>query len=312
MSAAVPDGAAEVGPMRRSQFRVFMDTAVTIDVWSTLADSALAAAFDRAFARFAQLEETCSRFDPASELSRLSATVGHAVPISTPLFAALRFALAVAAATDGAYDPTVGDAMAGHGFNRNYRTGLSADPPTRRPAACFRDVYLDERRQEVTLARPLTLDLGSVVKGLALDLAALELADCGPCVIGAGGDFLFRGAPTTEPWLVDLRHPLDGRSSLRTLRVRDAAVCTSGAYERRHPDSGRGHLLDPRTGESALDVLSATVIASTGIMADALATAAFVMGCDGLSLIEQQGATAFLVLDDMTLVQTPGFARWLA
>lgn len=298
------------GAVRHSQFRVAMDTAVTIDLWSPRGDKEVNAAMDRGFGWFDHLEGLCSRFDPASELSRLGATVSQAVPISAPLMAALRFALAVATATDGAFDPTVGDAMASRGFNLNYRTGLSLARQPERPAATFRDVQVDELHQSVTLLRPLSLDLGAVAKGLALDLAARELAGHGPCVVGAGGDFLFRGASSTTPWLVDVRHPFEGCPPLATIRVHDGAVCTSGAYERSQPAGG--HLLDPRTGGAVTGVLSATVIAPHAVLADALATAAFVMGRDGLDLIALQGADALLLLEDMTTLQTPRFDRWLA
>ena len=80
----------------------------------------------RATAWFERVNDDCTRFDAASELMRLSATVGTPVPVSALLFEALRFALAVAEESGGAFDPTVGHRMAARGFNCDFRTGTAA------------------------------------------------------------------------------------------------------------------------------------------------------------------------------------------
>ena len=86
----------------------------------------------------------------------------------------------------------------------------------------------------MTLHRPLLLDLGAVAKGLAIDMAARELQPFENFAIDAGGDLYFGGCNAAgEPWSVGIRHPR-GDGLLDTLRVSDAAVCTSGDYERRH------------------------------------------------------------------------------
>lgn len=298
---------------RHSQVRVFMDTAVSVNVWARVGDTEVEAAIDRAFTWFGAIEGTCSRFDLRSELARLSATVGRPAQVSALLFEPLRFALAVAEATGGAFDPTVGDSMAQRGFTRNYRTGEDVARSASCEDTCYRDVVLDESRHEVTLVRPLTLDLGGVAKGMALDLAGQELSGFQHYVIDAGGDLLFGGGdPAGGRWCVDIRHPRDPDAIVRTLRVRDTAVCTSGAYQRPRPDGPSGHhLLDPRTRDSAMRVLSATVIAQRAIVADAMATAAFVMGPDARPLLEAQGLDACFVLPSFEIVETCGFERRL-
>lgn len=121
----------------------------------------------RAFEWFRDVEARCSRFDGSSELSRLSANAGAAVPVSALVFEALCFALHVADISAGAFDPVVGGAMAACGFNRHYVTGAAAPVPANLDgAATFRDVILDPVAQTVTLVRPLALDLGGVAKGL--------------------------------------------------------------------------------------------------------------------------------------------------
>jgi thiamine biosynthesis lipoprotein len=293
-----------------------MDTLITIEAPRAPATPAGEAAVERALAWFRRVEEVCSRFEPHSELRRLIDRVGEPTPVSDLLYQALAFALAVARASGGAFDPTIGHRLERLGFDRNYRTGeVVASPvdPAARPS--YRDVRLDPARRAVTLRRPLALDLGAVAKGLAVDLAARELAPLGDYAIDAGGDLCVGGRNATgEPWRVGLRHPRRPDALLATLRLTDAAVCTSGDYERRDAGQGGGHhLLDPRSGRSPIALASATVVAPTAMAADALATAAFVLGPRrGLRLLARQGVDGLLVTPALDTYATPGFERHLA
>ncbi len=246
-------------------------------------------AVERAFAWFDRVEECCTRFDSGSEVMRLAAQVGVPVPVSTLLYEAVQFALAVAEESGGAFDPTVGHAMETRGFNREYRSGreirtaldcgraaLDGGSPV-----SYRDVRLDPERHTITLLRPLIIDLGAVAKGLAVDLAARELFSFENFAINAGGDLYLGGRnPESEPWSIGIRHPRSDAELVEVVRVSNRAVCTSGDYEKRGADGGH-HILDPRTGASANGVASVTVIAPTAMLADALATAAFVLGPGG-------------------------------
>ena len=125
---------------------IFMDTLVTATVVSDLPEGAVGEQIERAFGWFAHVEQTCSRFDPASELSRLTAHVGEPAPVSPLLFEAIRFALAVAGLSRGAFDPTIGHALTRRGFDRNYRTGQTLGAPDAEAEAdrpSYRDVVID-------------------------------------------------------------------------------------------------------------------------------------------------------------------------
>jgi thiamine biosynthesis lipoprotein len=292
---------------------------------------------------------------------RLAGRVGVPTPVSAILYEAIAFALAVARASGGAFDPTVGHALERRGFNRHYRTGeviASRIAPGGRVS--YHDVYLDPARRTVTLRRPLVLDLGAVAKGLAVDLAARELAPYPDFAIDAGGDLYVHGRNAAgEPWRVGLRHPRRTDELLATLRqgiidtpvwqgerrtgeppatlrqdipdtpawqgerqadelqamlrFAGAAVCTSGDYERRSPGPGGGHhLLDPRSGRPAEAAASVTVVAPTAMAADALGTAAFVLGPQrGLRLLEHQGVEGLIVAPTLEQYATPGFRSYL-
>jgi len=310
-------------PYRRSA--ASMDTIVTIEVVSPASVPACVAAVARAFAQFGAVEACCSRFDPDSELRALTARIGERVPVSPLLFEATRFARAVAAASGGAFDPTVGYALERQGFNRNYRTGhalTTALPDGGDGArASYRDIRLDPAARTITLTRPLVLDLGAVAKGLAMDLAARELDAVPNYQIEAGGDVLVRGHNAEgNSWQIGIRHPRQEDAVFTVLAVSDAAVCTSGDYERRAPvyESDKGnkggghHLLDPRTDASARAAISVTAIAPTAMAADALSTAAFVLGpVAGIRFLERQGVEGVIVTPTLESYTTHGFARYL-
>ena len=294
-----------------------MGTVVTIQIVGHGEDAARqaarAAAVARAMTWFATVERCCSRFDEASEVRRLAAAApGAWTPVSDLVFELVSFALAVAAESGGAFDPTVGVVMEQHGFDREYRSGaavpsgVTADGPV-----SFRDVRIDPEARVVSCARPLLLDFGGVAKGMAIDLAARELAPLMHFAIEAGGDLYLSGHNADDaPWSVGIRDPRRPQEILETLHVSNAAVCTSGDYERRTAAGDGHHLLNPRTGRAADRLASATVVAPAAVAADALATAAFVLGPDdGLALLERSGVEGLLVTPALDRIATAGFHR---
>jgi thiamine biosynthesis lipoprotein len=253
-----------------------MGTLVTIHTVQPGAQDAI----DRAFGWFYEIEVRCSRFNEGSELMRLTRQCGVPVPASAILFEAVRFALSVAEESGGAFDPTAGGRM----------------------DASYRDVETDPDRQTITLHRPLTLDLGAVAKGLAVDMAARELAPLVDFAIDAGGDLYLGGSnPQGDPWSVGIRDPLGSSVCIDTLRVSNQAVCTSGCYER------GSHILDGRTGAPAQSVASATVVAQGAMLADALATAAFILGpLDGIELLHRMEVDGLIVTPELRRYATRG------
>ncbi len=295
---------------------VFMDTLITVEVVRQKARNGYAERVRQAFGWFGQVERLCSRFDETSELSRLSASpAGVPVTVSPPLFELVSFALSVAQASNGAFDPTVGREMEMSGFNRNYLTGERKTSATEASAgsSSYCDVLLDPVARTVTLTRPFVLDLGAVAKGFAIDLAAEELRPSQDYAINAGGDILARGlSPESTPWRIGIRHPRQPEALIDTFTVSDAAVCTSGDYERPRPDGGPGHhLLHPETGQAVADVASVTVVAPTAMLADALSTAAFVLRVErGLDLLEGQNVEGLIVSPDLQKFETKRLSQY--
>jgi len=270
---------------------------------------------DRAFAWFQAVEDCCSRFDSRSELVQLCAQVGDPIAVGPLLYQLVQFALAVAEETGGAFDPTVGRRMEDRGFNRHYRTGEVRRAPESDASVKpvdYRDVRIDSKRKTITLLRPLILDLGAVAKGFAVDLAARELRSFANFAINAGGDLYLSGRnERAEDWSIGIRHPRRDGELIDSIRVSHRAVCTSGDYERRSSaEPGAHHILDPSTGVSPQAVASVTVVAPSAVLADALATAAFVLGPSaGLALFERLGVDGLIITPALERFATRGMAR---
>ena len=152
---------------------------------------------------------------------------------------------------------------------------------------------------------PGALDPSGLVKGWAAERAAalLERSGARRFLVDAGGDVVLRGGP----WRVGIRHPrLRGRLAA-VLELHDAAVATSGEYER-----GR-HIVDPRTGRPPTGALSVTIVGPDLGTADAYATAAFAMGERGpawTATLEDYAAMTIVPGD--RVLATAGFLRHCA
>lgn len=311
-----------------------MGTVVSIRVVGHGDDPAAAAerkaAVERAAGWFSHVEACCSRFDAQSELRRLSETVGEPVVVSDVLFETVQFALSVSEESGGAFDPTVGAEVEARGFDQDYRSGATVRSAVRgESGVTYRDVILDHASRTITLARPLLLDLSAVAKGLAVDLAARELEPFANFAIDAGGDLYLAGRnDRDEAWAIGIRDPRDGHELVDRLRVSGAAVCTSGDYERPSPvGDGSHHIVDPRAAtatstaskpkpasseETDQTASSVTVIAPSAVVADALATAAFVLGpVSGIELLERHGVDGLMLTASGGRFTTSGFVHAL-
>lgn len=298
-----------------SRSAICMDTIIAVKTVSSRSTEETNASIDKAFAIFRNVEAICSRFDENSELRRLSLKPFVSQPVSPLLFEALRFAIELAYATDGIFDPSVGRLLERKGFSRHYLTGCIPDPlQSQQVQASYNDIQLDEQERTVTLLKPILLDLGAVAKGLAVDLAKRELEQHEGFFINAGGDIFAGGCnERNEPWHIGIRHPLQPDSNICVLRISDSAVCTSGGYERKNPlDGVTHHLLDPRTEKSSSELLSCTVIAPYAMLADGLSTAAFLLGRQrGLALVESLDQDGFIITSALEISMTEQIKRYL-
>ena len=247
-------------------------------------DANAARAARAAFARIAALEDIMSDWRSSSEVRRLDQRPGRWVPVSRPLFDVLSRAVAIARATDGAFDPTVGPVVAL--WRESRARGRLPDAralDSARTRVGWRLISLDSAHRRARLASPgMRIDLGGIAKGWILQDALTELARHGVtrALIEAGGDLVVGDAPPgRDGWCV-ATPGADSSLSARAAAITHAAVATSGAESQFVEIDGvrYSHVVDPRTGLGLTNGLTATVIAPHGASADALATALTLLG----------------------------------
>ena len=248
---------------------------------------------DDAFAAMRRVDTTMSIHRADSDVSRVNAAAGrHAVRVDAAVIDVVAHACAAAERSGGAYDPTILPLMHAFGFYG------AASPSAAYPGARILDAArarVDWRQVEIdrpagTIGLTVAgagLDLGSIGKGWAVDVAvaALRAAGVRHGLVDVGGNVYGLGSPDDDAdgWDVGVFHPVGGGLE-RVFVLRDAAVATSGNHEQSRVLGGVrvGHLLDPRRGAPADGPLAASVVAATGTASDTLSTVAFLLGADRL------------------------------
>jgi len=285
------------------------------------ADDAAAAerAAAAAFARVRELDARLSDYRDDSEASRLSATSGSGalVALSSDAWRVLALAQSFSQLSDGAFDATVGPAVAL--WRRARRQGEL--PSEARIADAlertgWRYIELDASTRSARLGRAgMKLDFGGIAKGYALDAALDVLAQRGieSALVDGGGDVAVRRAPPgSAGWTLAVR-PFGDESAAGSIVLENGALATSGdAYQSLELDGVRhSHIVDPRTARALVSRTSATVLAADGASADALATALCVLGPQaGLELAAREGCEARIAREapsGIESVATKGF-----
>lgn len=276
-----------------------------------VADAALEAARHAVF----RVDSLMSTWKPESEISRLnrSAGTGEWTSLSPETVNVLAASRALAAATGGAFDITVGPLMHAWGF-RGERKARPAPAvlDSARALVGMAALELDSAGGRARLTKPgVALDLGAIAKGYALDLGAGAMREWEAVggMLDLGGNVLVFGVPPggREEWVVGILDPRDPDGSIGVIRLKEGSVATSGDYEQFFEEDGvrYSHIMDPRTGEPAHGVLQTSVVAPTGLQSDGLSTALFVLGPEGgRALLAQPfgaGAAAAWVLDSLPL-----------
>lgn len=200
--------------------------------------------------------------------------------------------------TDGAFDITAGPLVEAWGFTKRSGKKPSEDEVIAALAKVgYRHLLLAPVDQTIQFQRPgMSINLGAIGKGDALDQIAGELRQQGV------SDFLIHGGKSSviaagdqdlgseKGWAVGIAHPTKPTRRLGGIWLRDQALATSGSGKQffHHRGKRYGHVIDPRTGYPAGDLLSLTVTMKSAADADACATGLFVLGTEGMEAISGQ------------------------
>jgi len=292
--------------------RTLMGTGVNLTLLGDDREVAEAAA-DATLQRMSDLEALLSRYRSDSDVSRLN-KVGRLDGASDALLDVARLAERISGIGDGAFDITVQPVLELYGAGLEQRE-LPAPAAIEQALADvdYRALSIDDRT--VTLDRPgMRITLDGIGKGYIVDRGVDVLRQRGfPNVfVDAGGDLVAGGDKGSgTPWRIGIRNPRPGMAILARFDARDRAVATSGDYMQPFTaDFAQHHILDPRTGRSASELASSTVVADDAATADALATLTMVLGPRrGRELIEDlPGCEGYLISKNLEVTQTSGFS----
>ncbi len=256
---------------------------------------------DSILAAFDAFDHSLSMFNSASVISQIN----HNHYTLTDAFFEQMWAEAerVHALSGGAFDITVAPLVNlwGFGFkNREQVTKAKIDSVL--PLVGFEKVALREHRVQKADER-MMLDASAVAKGQACDVIAALLASHGTenYLVDIGGEVVAKGlSKHGEPWRIGITKPIDdltgeSKALQEIIQTTDICMATSGNYRNFYYEGGerRSHTIDPRTGYPVQhSLLSATVVASSCMRADALATACMVLGADEAKQMLEQASDA--------------------
>ena len=252
-----------------------------------------------------EIDAACSRFRPDSELVAMNAAAGTHFAVGPRLLEAIEVAVRAAAATGGLVDPTVGRSLRLAGYDRTFelvRARRRGAEPQFAAVPGWRSVEVDRAAGTVRFPAGVELDLGATAKALAADRAATAAARAVGCgiLVSLGGDVAVGGEAPPQGWPVliadDHAAPLDPGGP--TVAISGGGLASSGTTVRRWR-AGRAvlhHVIDPRTGRSAVTPWrTVSVAAASCVDANVASTAAIVLGPAAPAWLERLGLPARLV-----------------
>lgn len=265
-------------------------------------------------ARLATIVDEMSHWRPDSLLSRFNAApAGSWFSLPSDFAHVIAAGLAIAEASDGAFDPTTGRLTDLWGIGPK----PASQPPSQTAIAealgqsGWHALSFDPAARRLRQPGGLWLDLSGIAKGHAVDAVADLLAARGiaHALVEVGGELVGRGVrPDLDPWWVDLETPATGVEPLR-IALHQLAIATSGDYVR------GPHTIDPRTGMPLVDALAVSVCHPSAMIADAWATALTVAGAAGGPILaDEHGIAARWIMrngDACREILSPAFAAML-
>ncbi len=279
-----------------------MGTVVRIELW-TDSRKAGQAAITAVMEEMRRVDRLMSTYKEDSEVSLINRQAAiEPVTISAELLELLARSLRMSELTGGAFDITY--ASAGHLYDFRRKVKPSADALAAALSAInYRHVVLDRANSNVKFVRSgVRIDLGGIAKGHAVDraIALLQARGIQHALVSAGGDSRIIGDRRGRPWMVGIRDPRQENKAVAVVPLSNAAISTSGDYERYFEADGvrYHHIINPGSGQPVSGIRSVTVVGADSTTMDALSTSVFVMGVKkGLALVESLPDVEAVVVD---------------
>lgn len=268
---------------------------------------------DSAIDEITRIENLISSWDPNSETSLINNHSGiKPVKVDKELFDLIERSIAISKLTNGAFDISYASMD-----NIWKYDGSMTEMPSQEKIynsiikVGYQNIIIDKKEQTVFLKiKGMKIGFGAIGKGYAADKAKELLVEKGVKngIINASGDLNAWGKQANgKDWMVAITNPLNKEKAFSWLPINDAAVVTSGNYEKFVSFNGirYSHIIDPRTGYPSTGIISTSIMTSNAELADAISTSVFVMGVEtGLDFINQLKGVDCIIVDEQNKIHT--------
>ena len=269
---------------------------------------------DKAIAEIQRIEKLLTTYDENSQTNQINLAAGiHPVKVDEEVFDLISRSIRISELTQGAFDISYGS-IDKRLWNFDSNMTALPDPQTARQMVRlinYRNIILNRADLTVLLKeKGMRIGFGGIGKGYAAEKAKLVLKQWGvkSGIVNAAGDLTTWGVqPDGKPWTIGIASPDQQQQLFSYLEISDAAIATSGNYEKFVILDGRkySHTIDPKTGLPVKGIKSVTIISPNAEIADAMATPVMVLGIRvGLDMINQMKNIACIMIDEQDNIYT--------
>ena len=252
-----------------------------------------------------ELESQLTSWKPGSDVYLLNENAGNIpVKVGKHTISLLKLSKTISVETEGAFDITVGSIWDLWPFREaNKRIPTVEEVRQLLPLVDANSIQLDELRATAFLPKAgMKVNFGAIGKGYAAEVAIRAMKDLGikRAAVSAGGDLFLLGRKNSGPWKVSVEHPRWPGKYIAQFYAGDVAIATSGDANQYLVWNGKryGHIVDPNKGFPVDYSQSVTIATKSASVADAYATAVYVMGYKkGLEWVEKKEGVEALIID---------------
>ena len=271
-------------------------------------------AISKAVEEIQRIETLLTTYHESSQTNQVNAMAGISpVKVSREMFDLVVRASKISSITQGAFDLSYGSIDKRlWNFDRNM-TALPDEATARQMIRLinYRNIIADHENCTLFLKeKGMRIGFGGIGKGYAAERAKALLKQLGihSGIVNAAGDLTTWGLqPDGKPWTIGIASPDAGHQPFSSLEISDAAIATSGNYEKYVMIGGKkySHTIDPRTGLPVRGIKSVTIISPNAEIADAMATPVMIMGVQaGMDMINQMKHIACIIIDEQDKIYT--------
>ncbi|MCH7963750.1 MAG: FAD:protein FMN transferase [Bacteroidetes bacterium] len=302
-------GSKEIHLINKS--RILLGTVVEVQIRETDRKKA-ETSIEKAFSEIKRIDDLFSTYNEDSHVWKLNHNQDTLINVDPEIFSLMVICDSIFNLTYGSFDVSLNKLLTTWGFDGD-DPSLPADDKLSGALlnSGWNNIKLLEKN---SFKRPAgtELNFGAIAKGYAVDKAVNVLIKLGinSALVNAGGEIKTIG----DDWVIGIRHPRNQNQIIEKVNPGGMSVATSGDYEKYFELDGKRyhHILNPKTGYPADRLISVTVLNKSCTIADALATAVFVLGqAKGMRLIENLPGTEVMIIDDqINKTYSSGFEKF--